>query len=94
MTAALVPAATPIKRSRVVHMDKDRLYRRRSHLVWLLTEGGHTLDGRPAFAVRAVELVCIEDELQKRHLLSTAARHTNWSPLGQTTHCDGGGRPT
>lgn len=67
-----VPATTPVKRNRVRNIDTARLLARQGCLVGLIRANG--FDSRHAFAMRALELRAVEDELSARG--ETFARRT------------------
>lgn len=66
----------PIKRSKTGNIPNDRLYRRRSHLIWKITTEGASFPNRIDFVMRAAELRYIEDELVNRGCLNGKTRHT------------------
>jgi hypothetical protein len=73
-----IPDTTPIRRSRAMNMDNDRLFRRRAFLVRLvIINGGRSLATRMDFAMRAAELNSIENVLIARGSLPANMRAAN-----------------
>lgn len=62
----MVPASTPIRRSRVQFIDPDRLNRRQQFLVELADSGFCDEPNRRPFVQRAQELLAVEEEMHAR----------------------------
>ena len=61
--SAFVRYKTKINRNKVHNIDRDRLWRRRGYLIWLLTTQGAGFEARIDFVQKAAELTYIEDAL-------------------------------
>jgi hypothetical protein len=72
--------STPVKRNRVGNVDTDRLLGRQGHLVVMLRHVEQ--DNRHPHVMRAAELMAVEDELDRRGLV-TVRRSARLSHRGR-----------